>query len=68
MNSRLAFLLHGPALATRVGCRARVRALSLGDWMRLQQHFGCSVEEFDRRLHDRNHKKRTKRTERKKGT
>jgi hypothetical protein len=64
LDRSLGFLLHGPALRTRAGCRARVAALSLGERWRLAHHFACDVDQIDKRLHDLNHKKRIRHTER----
>lgn len=62
-RSCLENLLTGPVLRTRQGARARVAALSIAERWALAWHFGMPTadgEDLARRLHDLNHKKRTR--------
>ena len=51
-------LTTGPVLETRLGVRGRIRALSVGDLMMLTSHFGCGVDELERKLHRPRRKKK----------
>ena len=60
-KGQLKFLTTGPVLRTRAGCRARLRALTLGQQWQLAYHLQCDVRDLDKVLHDLNHTKRISR-------